>query len=41
MCAGDFLEAMKNDTERWDVIVTIFFIDTAINVLDYIDTIHK
>ncbi|KAM3719012.1 Carnosine N-methyltransferase [Dirofilaria immitis] len=41
MCAGDFLEAMKNDTERWDVILTIFFIDTAVNVLDYIDTIHK
>ncbi|CAG9529819.1 unnamed protein product [Cercopithifilaria johnstoni] len=41
MCAGDFLEATRSDTERWDVVVTIFFIDTAINVLDYIDTIHK
>ncbi|KAK7204396.1 putative trehalase [Myxozyma melibiosi] len=26
-------------TEKWDAIVTVFFIDTAHNVLDYIDTI--
>ncbi|VDN02073.1 unnamed protein product [Thelazia callipaeda] len=41
MCAGDFLEAKKDEINHWDVIVTVFFIDTAINVLDYIDTIHR
>lgn len=41
MCAGEFLDAMKDTSERWDVIVTVFFIDTAVNVLDYIDTIHR
>ncbi|VDN37956.1 unnamed protein product [Gongylonema pulchrum] len=41
MCAGDFLDALKNTTDQWSVVVTVFFIDTAVNVLDYIDTIHR
>ncbi|XP_033869820.1 carnosine N-methyltransferase isoform X1 [Acipenser ruthenus] len=38
MVAGDFLEIYtKPDT--WDCITTCFFIDTAHNVIDYIETI--
>lgn len=38
MSAGEFTE-IYTDAAAWDVIVTCFFIDTAKNVLAYIDTI--
>ncbi|KAK9452266.1 N2227-like protein-domain-containing protein [Limtongia smithiae] len=45
-CAGSFTDVygrkeMLDDEveEKWDAIATVFFIDTAHNVLDYIDTI--
>ena len=48
MVAGEFVEAYKNNTgliyfylEPWDSIVTCFFIDTANNIIEYIETIHK
>ncbi|KAJ2156550.1 hypothetical protein GGF46_005107 [Coemansia sp. RSA 552] len=40
MTAGDFIEIYGAESERakWDAIVTCFFMDTAKNVLDYLDT---
>ncbi|XP_066510369.1 carnosine N-methyltransferase-like isoform X2 [Hoplias malabaricus] len=38
MTAGDFLE-VYTDSDTWDCVATCFFIDTAHNVLDYIETI--
>ncbi|KAJ2520661.1 hypothetical protein H4217_001905, partial [Coemansia sp. RSA 1939] len=40
MTAGDFIEAYGSSSEReqWDAVVTCFFMDTAKNVLDYLDT---
>uniref|UniRef100_A0A8C5MVV1 Carnosine N-methyltransferase n=1 Tax=Leptobrachium leishanense TaxID=445787 RepID=A0A8C5MVV1_9ANUR len=40
MTAGDFQE-IYTDSDSWDCIATCFFIDTAHNVLDYIETIWK
>ncbi|KAJ2718835.1 hypothetical protein GGI07_005566 [Coemansia sp. Benny D115] len=41
MTAGDFIEVYGTEDERgkWDAIVTCFFMDTAKNALDYLDTI--
>ncbi|VDD87008.1 unnamed protein product [Enterobius vermicularis] len=41
MCAGDFLQVTKDDDFRWSAVVTVFFIDTAMNVIEYIETIHR
>uniref|UniRef100_A0A914ZRM2 carnosine N-methyltransferase n=1 Tax=Parascaris univalens TaxID=6257 RepID=A0A914ZRM2_PARUN len=41
MCAGDFLQTTNGDDECWSVVVTVFFIDTATNLMNYIDTIHR
>ncbi|KAJ3147167.1 hypothetical protein HDU89_005764 [Geranomyces variabilis] len=43
MVAGDFLEVYGSQEHEgaWDAIVTCFFIDTAKNPLDYIDTMRK
>ncbi|KAJ1661910.1 hypothetical protein IW140_006341 [Coemansia sp. RSA 1813] len=40
MTAGDFIEVYGSERERekWDAVVTCFFMDTAKNVLDYLDT---
>ncbi|XP_043916784.1 carnosine N-methyltransferase isoform X2 [Protopterus annectens] len=38
MTAGDFLE-IYTELDTWDCIATCFFIDTAHNVVDYIETI--
>ncbi|MCJ8746711.1 hypothetical protein PDJAM_G00144830 [Pangasius djambal] len=38
MTAGDFLE-VYTDPNTWDCVATCFFIDTAHNVLEYIETI--
>lgn len=40
MVAGDFLE-VYNEPDSWDCVATCFFIDTAHNVLDYVETIWK
>uniref|UniRef100_A0A1I7UUG7 carnosine N-methyltransferase n=1 Tax=Caenorhabditis tropicalis TaxID=1561998 RepID=A0A1I7UUG7_9PELO len=39
MCAGDFLEIVKN--EQFDAIVTAWFIDTAHDIFQYIDAIYS
>ncbi|KAL2651652.1 hypothetical protein R1flu_019780 [Riccia fluitans] len=41
MCAGDFVEVYRHPDQRetWDAVVTCFFIDTAHNVLDYVEII--
>ncbi|KAF9188364.1 hypothetical protein BGZ51_006972 [Haplosporangium sp. Z 767] len=44
MVAGDFLEVYGQETEnfgKWDAVVTCFFIDTAKNIVDYLETIYK
>lgn len=38
MAAGDFLE-VYTDPERWDCVATVFFLDTAHNIIAYIETI--
>lgn len=40
MVAGDFLE-VYTEPDSWDCVATCFFIDTAHNVLDYLETIWK
>ncbi|KYQ92636.1 N2227-like domain-containing protein [Tieghemostelium lacteum] len=39
MAAGDFTKNI--DMDHWDVICTCFFIDTARNILEYLECIHK
>ncbi|KAJ1984040.1 hypothetical protein H4R34_000902 [Dimargaris verticillata] len=44
MTAGDFLEIYGQDsTEQgaWDAVITCFFIDTANNIVTYLETIYK
>jgi hypothetical protein len=43
MVAGDFIDCYSSpeDTATFSVVTTIFFLDTAPNVLKYIDTIHN
>ncbi|KAF8955490.1 hypothetical protein BGZ46_002630 [Entomortierella lignicola] len=44
MVAGDFLEVYGLEEEnfgKWDAVVTCFFIDTAKNIVSYLETIHK
>jgi len=38
MAAGDFLEIYKTP-DSWDCVVTCFYIDTAKNVFEYLETI--
>ncbi|GAA5820698.1 hypothetical protein JCM3770_001457 [Rhodotorula araucariae] len=38
--AGDFLELYGGAPGSWDVCVTCFFLDTARNVVQYLETIH-
>lgn len=38
---GDFTTVFKGQEGTFDYIVTLFFIDTARNLLFYFDTIHK
>ena len=39
---GDFVEnyGSKDEAGQWDGVVTMFFIDTAKDVLEYLDTIQ-
>ncbi|KAI1718382.1 hypothetical protein Ddc_09428 [Ditylenchus destructor] len=41
MCAGDFLQAFNTDDSKFDCVVSVFFLDTAVNPIEYIRTIHK
>lgn len=41
MATGEFLIVYKNDVEIWDAVVTCFFIDTAHNILDYLEKIWE
>ncbi|ORZ07207.1 N2227-like protein [Lobosporangium transversale] len=44
MVAGDFLEVYGLENEnfgKWDAVVTCFFIDTAKNIVNYLETIYK
>jgi spermidine synthase len=38
---GDFLEEFKEDADSFDAVVTFFFMDTARNILEYMDTIYQ
>lgn len=40
MVAGDFLEVFKGDAS-WDSVCTCFFIDTAHDILEYLEFINK
>lgn len=40
MAAGDFLEVYQ-EPGSWDCVATVFFLDTAHNVIAYIETIYK
>ena len=41
MCAGDFVEVYgaPEQTNQWDAVATCFFIDTAHNVVEYLEII--
>jgi carnosine N-methyltransferase len=41
MVEGDFMHVFDDQPAHYDVIVTLFFIDTAKNSLDYIDNINR
>ncbi|KAI8096286.1 N2227-like protein-domain-containing protein [Halteromyces radiatus] len=44
MVAGDFLEVYGEESDNqgaWDVVVTCFFIDTARNIIKYLEVIHS
>jgi carnosine N-methyltransferase len=41
MVAGEFVEVYQKQLAAWDGVVTCFFIDTANNIIDYIETIYK
>jgi carnosine N-methyltransferase len=38
---GDFVTAFSDSTGQYDIVVTLFFIDTARNLVSYIETIHR
>jgi carnosine N-methyltransferase len=38
--AGEFIEVYSPQPESWDCITTCFFIDTAHNIIEYIQTIY-
>ncbi|KAL4433538.1 hypothetical protein ABPG74_002935 [Tetrahymena malaccensis] len=41
MAAGEFVEIYKKQPEEWHGVCTVFFIDTANDIVEYIKTIHK
>ncbi|XP_051114876.1 uncharacterized protein LOC127240317 isoform X2 [Andrographis paniculata] len=43
MCGGDFVEVYSDQSQVgvWDAVVTCFFIDTAHNIVEYIEIISK
>jgi carnosine N-methyltransferase len=40
MAAGEFTEIYRNEGESFDGVISCFFIDTANNIFEYIDTIY-
>lgn len=38
---GDFTTVLNENTGTYDIIVTLFFIDTARNLVSYLETIHR
>ncbi|KAH8172458.1 hypothetical protein LIA77_06713 [Sarocladium implicatum] len=38
---GDFTSVFSDDTDTYDVVLTYFFIDTARNLMSYLDTIKR
>lgn len=38
---GDFTSVFNTDTDTYDVVLTYFFIDTARNLMSYLDTIKR
>ncbi|KAL6609686.1 hypothetical protein ACP70R_039655 [Stipagrostis hirtigluma subsp. patula] len=43
MCAGDFVEVYSEESQEsaWDAVVTCFFLDTAHNIVEYIEIVSK
>ncbi|XP_048225516.1 carnosine N-methyltransferase isoform X2 [Ricinus communis] len=43
MCGGDFIEVYSDPSQAgaWDAVVTCFFIDTAHNIIEYIEIISR
>lgn len=43
MCAGEFVHVYGRGEQRgaWDAVVTCYFLDTAPNVVEYVELIHK
>ncbi|CAK9325333.1 unnamed protein product [Citrullus colocynthis] len=43
MCGGDFVEVYSDPSQigLWDAVVTCFFIDTAHNIIEYIEVISR
>ena len=41
MVEGDFTQAFTDAVGQYDVIITHFFIDTARNLMSYLETIHQ
>jgi hypothetical protein len=41
MVAGEFVEVYSKQPDQWDCIVTCFFLDTAHNVMEYLECISK
>lgn len=41
MSSGDFCLSFQNKSNLFDSVVTCFFIDTANNIVEYIETIHN
>ena len=41
MSAGDFLEVYGNHSCQWDCIASCFFLDTARNVIEYLELMYK
>lgn len=41
MAAGEFINVYKDEVEQWDAIATCFFVDTANNIIEYIEIIYS
>ncbi|CAN7980777.1 unnamed protein product, partial [Ixodes pacificus] len=41
MAAGNFVEVYSSQAGQWDCVATCFFLDTAPNVVVYIETIYR
>ena len=41
MCAGEFLEVYGKQSNEWNAVLACFFIDTAPNIFEYMEVIHR